>query len=324
MKKVGLALGAGAARGLSQIGVLLWMKENGIEVDCIAGTSIGSIIGAAISYGYTPEYLRDLVLDVKWTDILKFLRPSLRLHAFLEWKKIGEFLEEMFQDRTIEELKIPFGCVATDIDTGDEYVFREGKITDALRASASIPAVFPPVEMNGIHLVDGAVVNPVPINLAFELGADVVVGVNVNLSIFTERMTFGDGRPASRDDVIDSKLRELIEKSPLVTRGYLDASRLTEKLETRVRKRKIMDVITDTVAITSSKILSLHLIEAAGPGFDPLPPEQFLWGYPSPTMTYVDLDPLADPPEMRLRYYDPDGNELFVQTFAGGQPLGGP
>jgi len=207
MKKIGLALGSGAARGLSQIGILLWLKENGIEVSCISGTSIGSIIGAAVSYGYTPEYLRYIVLDIKWTDLLKMLRLSIRGRSFLEWKKIDGFMRELFGERTIEEMKIPYGCVATDIDTGNEYVFRTGRGTEALRASACIPAIFPAVEMNGIHLVDGALVNPVPINLAFELGAEAVIGVNVNRSMFTERMTFGEDVPASRMDRVDSRVK---------------------------------------------------------------------------------------------------------------------
>ena len=264
MKKIGLALGSGAARGLSQIGLLLWLKENGIEVSCISGTSIGSIIGAAISYGYTPEYLRDLTLDIKWIDVLKYLRPSLKGTSFLEWRKIDEFMREMFGDKSIEELKIPYGCVATDIDTGNEYVFRSGRVTEALRASACIPAIFPAVEMNGIHLVDGALVNPVPINLAFELGADVVIGVNVNLSIFTERMTFGE-LPSSRQDRYHSSIKDLIDKNPLVQRGFIDARRLEAKYDEHRRKRKIMDVVTDMAAITASKILSLELLDIDGP-----------------------------------------------------------
>ena len=264
MKKIGLALGSGAARGLSQIGLLLWLKENGIKVSCISGTSIGSIIGAAISYGYTPEYLRDLALGIKWTDILRYLRPSLKGRSFLEWRKIDEFMREMFGDRTIEGLKMPYACVATDIDTGNEYVFRTGLITEALRASACIPAIFPAVEMEGIHLVDGALVNPVPINVAFELGAEAVVGINVNLSIFTERMTFGDV-PASRMDKVDNKIKKLIEKNPLVQRGLIDTRGLGEKYNKLRRKRNIMDVVTDTAAITASKILSLELLDTAGP-----------------------------------------------------------
>jgi NTE family protein len=174
-------------------------------------------------------------------------------------------MREMFGDKTIEELKIPYACVATDIDTGNEYVFRTGLVTEALRASACIPAIFPAVEMDGIHLVDGALVNPVPINVAFELGAEVVIGVNVNLSIFTERMTFGEDVPASRMDRVDDRVRDLIDKNPLVQRGLIDTRRLGEKYNKLRRKRNIMDVVTDTAAITASKILSLQLLDTAGP-----------------------------------------------------------
>lgn len=267
MKKVGMALGSGAARGLSQIGILLWLKENGIDVYCVSGTSIGSVIGAAISYGYSTEYMRDLVLGIKWIDMLKYLRPSLKGKSFLEWKKIDEFMHDMFDEKRIEDLKKPYACVATDIDTGNEYVFRSGRVTEALRASACIPAVFPPVEMNGIHLVDGALVNPVPINLAFELGAEVVIGVNVNPSVFTERMTFGEDVPTSRQDKVQGSLKKLLDRNPLVKRGLIDAGRLEERYEEHRKKRNIMDVVTDTAAITASKILSLELLDVDGPLF---------------------------------------------------------
>jgi NTE family protein len=271
MKKIGLALGSGAARGFSQIGVLLWLKENGIEVDCVAGTSIGSIIGAAVAFGYTPEYLRDLALSIGWTDVVKYVRLSLKGKSLLEWRKIDEFMHELFADRDIEELKKPYACVATDIDTGREYVFRSGRLTEALQASACIPAVFPAVEMDGIHMVDGALVNPVPINVAFELGADVVIGINVNPSIFTESLTFGEV-PASRRDMIDSRIKSLVERSRLVQKGLIDAAEIEDKLDRLRRKRTIIDVITDTVAITSSRVLSLQLIDPAGPIYLLRPP----------------------------------------------------
>jgi NTE family protein len=265
MKKVGLALGSGAARGLSQIGILLWLKEHGIEVSCIAGTSIGSIIGAAISYGYTPEYLRDLALNIKWTDMVKVFRVSLNLRSFLEWRKIGEFMQELFEDRRIEDLKLPYACVASDIDTGIEYVFRSGPVTEGIRASACIPAIFQAVEVNGVHLVDGAVVNPVPVNVAFELGAEVVIGVNVNLATFTERMTVGEDVPASRLDRIDGRVMEMIDRNPLVERGLIDRQRIRKKIEEHRKKRHIIDVVNDTLAITSAKILSLQMLEPSGP-----------------------------------------------------------
>jgi NTE family protein len=259
MKETGLALGAGGARGLSQIGVLLWLKENGFKIGWISGTSIGSILGAATASGYSPEYLKEIALSIRWTDALRYLRPSLKGKSFLEWGKLDEFIGELFGDKHIEDLKIPFACVATDIDTGREHVFRSGKVTEALRASACIPAVFPAVEMEGVHLVDGSVVNPVPINIAFELGAEKVVGVNVNPSVFTERMESDSGQSSHRDK-IDGWIREILERNPLVRRGVIDTSGLEERLDRLRRRRNIVDVVTDTVAITSSRILTLQLM----------------------------------------------------------------
>lgn len=263
--RIGLALGSGGARGLSEIGVLLWLEEQKIEPCCIAGSSIGAILGAAIAAGYSPRYLRDTALDITWADKVKFLRPSLKGRSIFEWKRIGGFLEELFEDRRIEDLEIPFACVATDIDTGVEFVFRQGSVLEAVTASAAIPGAFPPVEVRGMHLVDGQVVNPVPVDVAFELGAEKVIGVNVCRSVHTERMTYQSEEPSTTSRV-DGWLRTVLEKNPLSRLGLIDSTELERRLDGLRDDRNIIDIVTDSIAIVSSRIMSMNLLDA-GPHY---------------------------------------------------------
>lgn len=262
---IGLALGSGGARGLSEIGVLLWLKEQGISPCCVAGSSIGAILGAAIAAGRSPEYLRDTALDITWADKVKFLRPSLKGRSIFEWKRIGGFLEDIFEDVRIEDLEMPFACVATDIDTGMEFVFRQGRVLDAVTASAAIPGAFPPVEIKGMHLVDGQVVNPVPVDVAFDLGAKKVIGVNVCRSVHTERMMYDSEEPSLKSRV-DGWVRTVIERNPLSRLGLIDSTELERKLDSLRDDRNVIDIITDSIAIISSRMMSMNLLDA-GPHY---------------------------------------------------------
>jgi NTE family protein len=270
MRRIGLALGSGGARGFSEIGVLQWFEEQGIKVHCISGTSVGSIIGAAVAAGYSPARLKEMALGITWKEKVKFLRPSVKGRSVFEWGRIEAFLEDVFGDRTIEDLEIPFGCVAADIDTGREFVFRRGRVIEAVSASSVIPGVFPPVAVHGTHLVDGSVINPVPLDLAFELGAQRVIGVNACRSVFSERIMYESEHPSTVKKV-DAFLRTIIDKTPLGRLGIVDSDTVSEKLDELRRSRNIIDVITDSIAIISSRMLSLESLNA-GPHFIVRPP----------------------------------------------------
>lgn len=263
-RKIGLALGSGGARGLCSIGVLQWFKDNGVPVSCVTGTSIGAIIGAAFSAGFTPEYLREIATGIGWKDYVKHMRISLGGKSVFEWEKIENILRENFGEKKIEDLKIPFGCVASDIDTGREYIFTTGDLVEALSASACIPGIFPPVEVSGAHLVDGELVNPVPIDLAMELGAGLVVGVNACRSVFTERNQHKSGHfPLVRK--VDEWVKDSMEKNPILSSI---GSRIRPGTGEVVKKRRrfVIDIFTDSLAIVSSRVLSLERL-VAGPHF---------------------------------------------------------
>lgn len=178
--KVGIALGSGAARGWSHIGVLNALEQRGIKPDIITGTSIGSLVGAA----YADEKLAELeewVRDLKWHDVLSYFDISLD-GGFIAGKKLFQFLRDNFYDKDIADLNKPFGAVATNMDTGIEVWLRDGPVMDAARASSSIPGFFTPVAHENGWLVDGGLVNPIPVSLCRAMGADIVIAVDLNAS----------------------------------------------------------------------------------------------------------------------------------------------
>lgn len=265
-RSAGLALGSGGARGLCSIGVLIWLKEHDVGIECVSGSSIGSIIGGALAAGYTPEYMKEIATSVGWKDYMSVVRLSFGGKSILEWERIEKILRADLGDKRIEDLAIPFACVASDIDTGREFVFREGDLVEAMSASACMPGIFPPVKAMGRHLVDGEVLNPVPIDLAKELGAEKVIGINACRSVFPERLSHNAGRIGLLEKV-DDWMRESVAGKPLlssISPGKWKA--LVEKEKTGRRRRNIMDVFTDSLAIATARILALTELKT-GPHF---------------------------------------------------------
>jgi NTE family protein len=182
--KLGLALGSGASRGWSHVGVVKAFLEAGIEPDVIAGTSVGAMVGASYAAGNL-EKLEQWVLGSTRTDVFSFFNFRLANSAFVDVQKLNWFLESFVaaRDVRIEDLSKPFVAVCTDLDTGREVWLKEGVVADAIRASMAMPALFPPVRIGDQWLVDGGLNNPVPISACRALGADIVVGVNLNFDI---------------------------------------------------------------------------------------------------------------------------------------------
>lgn len=209
--KIGLVLSGGAARGLAHIGVLKALDEQGIHVDAIAGTSMGAVIGGLYAAGYTPRELEQLALELDWKQALSDSPPRVDVpfrrkqddRDFLVKQKLsfrddgtlglplgaiqGQNLSMLLESllvhtsdtRNFDQLAIPFRAVATDISTGEKVVFSKGHLPQAIRASMSIPAVFAPVEVNGKLLVDGGMVDNIPVDVARQMGVDVVIVVDI-------------------------------------------------------------------------------------------------------------------------------------------------
>ena len=179
-KKVGLALGGGTARGLAHIGVLTVLEKEGIPIDLIAGTSAGAIFGSLYAQGKDASEIKELALDLERHKLARFIDPSLSKTGFIKGQKIKDLLVSFIGgDIKFSDLRIPFACVATDIETGEEVVIDRGSVPEALRASISIPGIFTVVKRGGRYLVDGSLTNPVPVSLAKRMGADFIIAVNV-------------------------------------------------------------------------------------------------------------------------------------------------
>ena len=178
--KIGLALGGGGARGFAHLGVAMALRQLNVPVHCVAGTSIGAIIGGVIAAGVEDEAM-------KWVDVPDWKKlPRLFFEVCIPWRgllrgrKIEKFLRRTIPASDFSDLKMPLAVVATDYNSGGEVVISSGDVHTAIRASMSIPGVFNPVALNGQVLVDGGLVNPVPVDVCRSLGADVVIAVDIN------------------------------------------------------------------------------------------------------------------------------------------------
>lgn len=167
--KIGLVLGGGGAKGAATIGVLEVMEEANVKVDYIAGTSIGALIGGLYASGYSTKELEDLILSQEWETILSGSKIERLIATLLE--KHHKFL--------ISDTDIPFRCVAVDYDKMTEVVLSKGPLAKAMRASMSIPGIYPPVEWGNSRLVDGGMINNLPVNVARDMGADVVIAIDL-------------------------------------------------------------------------------------------------------------------------------------------------
>jgi len=176
--KVGIALSAGAARGLAHIGVLQVFVENKIPIDMITGTSAGAIVGTLYAAGTDMYTLARMAQELNWNKLVNLTVPRLGL---VSSEPIYELMKFLTRNLSFEALPIPAAVVATDIQTGEEVVIKSGNLADGVRASMSIPGIFVPVELDGRLLVDGALVNRVPAHTCRELGADIVIAVDVGL-----------------------------------------------------------------------------------------------------------------------------------------------
>ncbi|MDR4988625.1 MAG: patatin-like phospholipase family protein [Bacteroidales bacterium] len=206
---IGLTLSGGGARGLAHVGVLHILDSLGVSIDYITGTSMGSIVGGMYAAGYSAAEIETFAVEMNWEALfarrpdLSFIHPSERadFQKFMAelpivdrriilatgaiegqqlWNTLNEVFFHTFHITDFNKLNIPFACVATDVETGEAVVMREGNLVSAVRASMAIPSVFTTVERDGFKLIDGGVVNNFPVSLAKEMGADFVIGVNVS------------------------------------------------------------------------------------------------------------------------------------------------
>lgn len=196
---IGLALGGGAARGFAHIGVIRTLAAHGIVPDVIVGTSIGAVVGGCYAAGQL-DNLETWARSLTVRSIMSYLDISLSGSGLIGGSRLSGRLTDQLQDTRIENLPMRFAAIATEFNTGHEIWLTRGRLSDALRASYALPGIFPPVKIGGRWLVDGALVNPVPVSAARALGARVVIAVNLNADLFGRGTIISDHGSDESDD----------------------------------------------------------------------------------------------------------------------------
>ena len=207
---IGIALGGGAARGWAHIGVLKALSEAGIQLDYIAGTSIGAVVGACFLCDKLDQ-LEEFVVTLSRRKVFSMVDLSFGGSGLISGKKIMSLFKAHFGDIRIEDLSRPFAAVATELGTGHEIWLKNGPLTHAMRCSTSLPGVFEPVAYGGRWLVDGALVNPIPVSVCRAMGARAVIAVNLNSDTFGRGSTVVHELPPIPKDMIpeiDGKLHK--------------------------------------------------------------------------------------------------------------------
>lgn len=179
-KKVGIALGGGAARGLAHIGVLEVLEKERIPIDMIAGTSAGAIVGALFAEGMSAAEIKKELLEMELTKkSWQMVDISLPKTGFISGKKLIDLLKNYIGDVDFSDLKIPFACTSTDIMTGEEVIISKGSVLEAVRASIAVPIIFSASQYNERFLVDGGLVDQIPVAVIKDMNADITIAVNV-------------------------------------------------------------------------------------------------------------------------------------------------
>jgi NTE family protein len=214
---IALVLGGGAARGWAHIGVIHELADMGIRPDMVVGTSVGSIVGGAYASGNLEQF-EEWISGLGRVDIIRLLDAKMTGGGFLQGNSLMAAIKKRIGDPKIEDLDIPFACVATELGTGREVWLREGSLLDACRASIALPGMFAPSRMKEDKLLlDGGLVNPVPVSLARAMGGDVVIAVNLNGDLIG-RHFFIHGSDEISDEECDRALAEIEEKDTIIAK----------------------------------------------------------------------------------------------------------
>jgi NTE family protein len=215
---IALVLGGGAARGWAHIGVIHELRAMGIEPDIVVGTSVGSVVGGAYASGNL-EPFEEWISSLRRVDIIRLLDAKMTGGGFLQGNSLMSAIEKRIGNPNIEDLRIPFACVATELDTGREVWFREGSLLDACRASIALPGMFAPSRLRKDKLlVDGGLVNPVPVSLARAMGGEAVIAVNLNGDLIGRHFFIHGEEVDVSDEDSERALAEIEEKDSVIAK----------------------------------------------------------------------------------------------------------
>lgn len=248
MKDIGLALGGGAVLGAAHVGALRAIDDSDIKVNYLAGTSIGAFVAAFFAFGKNWEEIGKIASVLKWIDITGI---NISKYGLLSNEKIGELIIEHIGDKNIQDSDIPLAIIATDVTSGEKVILDKGSVADAVKASTSIPGIFKPSEINGKMLVDGGIVENVPINTVRQMGAKYIIGIDLNAkhtydkpgNIFdviinsfhflmkqSVKLQTEDADLLIQPDLSKFNRAEMNQVEDLMKKGYEDSKRMLKKI----------------------------------------------------------------------------------------------
>jgi NTE family protein len=269
--KIGLALGTGAARGICHIGVIKALLEEGIVPDFIAGTSMGALVGAAYARKGEIASVEQVALQTDWRKLWQLADPNLALlqKGLIPGDKVKELLLSLVGDIEFKDLQIPLAVIACDINTAEEAIIREGNVVEAVRASISLPGIFVPQKLGGRFLMDGGIVNPVPIDVVRQMGADFIIACNsippilersFSLRAKKKKETRGaeKQKPVSQANAWNKKINSLIAENKVKLENF---QKQMAKFFKKGAKKARQTIDPDTPDIFTTLMQTLFIME---------------------------------------------------------------
>jgi len=261
LRKVGLALGSGSSRGWAHIGVLEALEEYHVPIHYLAGSSIGAYVGAIYAGGGL-ESLKQFALSMDWRKVLSYVDVVFPKSGFLDGKKVAELYRMHASAETFSDLDIPLTIVATDLDTGEQVLLDSGSLVEAIRASISVPGVLTPYHYNDRWLVDGGLVEPTPVQVVRNMGAEVVIAVDLNTGLVSRYR-----KQTHNAEFEAATARVEAERKEVVARWVKEYGQVEQRLRRKIRqwfsktntRPHIIDVIGSSVGIMQEQISRVHL-----------------------------------------------------------------
>jgi NTE family protein len=254
-QNVALVLSSGGARGVAHIGVIDELLKSGYTITSVAGSSMGAVVGGMQALGTLPAFTEWLLGFTKM-DVIKFMDLTIGHGGLIKGEKIMKALEEFIRDTNIEDLPIPYACVAADLTGHKEYVFNKGSLLQAIRASSSIPTVFMPVSYDGMMLVDGGVLNPLPIDLVHRSDRDILIAVNVNANI-PYNAPIKKPEQNELENYYEKMRAALNEKWSGVIDHYIEKYRNGK--QPKPKPVNMFDVISDSIILAQNKVAGINI-----------------------------------------------------------------
>lgn len=252
-QKVALVLGSGGARGVAHIGVIEALEENGFEISSISGASMGAVVGGLYAAGKMQEY-KEWITDFDKIDVFKLLDFTLSLQGLVRGEKVFKEMRKLLGEYNIEDFSIPFTAVASNIRTQKEVLFSDGNLMDALRASCAIPTVMTPIYHKNDEIVDGGVLNPIPLNRVKRTEGDILIAVDVNASIPFQKKVAVTAEEVKQDE----KNKQFFEDFTDRIKSFFPSNGIKEP-NASSKKLGYFDILNRSIDLMQEKMTNLQM-----------------------------------------------------------------